>query len=112
MVLNEANKTLRFLKVNASVGLNFVRLCEIQDLLLGRYFDGSWAMRRDGTSQGVYVQFVETPSAAESRVPIRMVVKEWASKKVTRVSRASLDRRNFILAMCLCRASVRLAQAR
>ena len=89
--VHEANKTLRFLKANAAVGLTYVRLGDLPELLLGTYFDGSWATRRDGASQGGYLQFAETRSAAESGAHVRLVVTDWASKKVGRISRASLD---------------------
>ena len=71
--------------------LVFVRFGEIQDLLLGTYFDGSWSTRRDGLSQGGLVQFVVTRSAAEPGAPTLSVIIDWACKKVTRVFRASLD---------------------
>ena len=89
--VHEANKTLRFLKANAAVGLTYVRLGALPELLLGTYFDGSWATRRDGTSQGGYLQFAVTRSAAESGAPVPLVVTDWTSKKVSRISRASLD---------------------
>ena len=63
---HEANKTARFLKANAAVGLTYVRLGGLPELLLGTYFDGSWATRRDGACQGGYLQFAVTRSAAES----------------------------------------------
>ena len=46
--LSEANKTVR-LNVNASVGLSFIKLGDIQDLILRTCFDGSLVTRRDGT---------------------------------------------------------------
>ena len=67
--VHEANKTLRFLKANAAVGLTYVRHGDLPELLLGTYFDGSWATRRDGASQGGYLQFAVTHSAAESGAP-------------------------------------------
>ena len=51
----------------------------------------TWATRRDGASQGGYLQFAVTRSAAESGAPVPLVVTVWASKKVSRISRASLD---------------------
>ena len=60
-------------------------------MLLGTYFDGSWATRRDGASQGGYLQFAVTRSATVSGAPVPLVVTDWASKKVSRISRASLD---------------------
>ena len=89
--VHEANKTLHFLKANAAVGLTYVRLGALPELLLGTYFDGSWATRRDGTSQGGYLQFAVTRSAAESGAPVPLVVTDWTSKKVSRISRALLD---------------------
>ena len=89
--VQEANKTLRFLKANAAVGLTYVRLGALPELLLGTYFDGSWATRRDGASQGGYLQFAVTRSAAESSALVPLVVTDWTSKKVSRISRASLD---------------------
>ena len=69
----------------------YVRLGDLPELLLGTYFDGSWATRRDGTSQGGYLQFAGTRSAAESGALVPLVVTDWASKKASRISRASLD---------------------
>ena len=89
--VHEANKTLRFLKANAAVELTYVRLGALTELSLGTYSDGSWATRRDGASQGGYLQFVMTRSAVESGAPVPLVVTDWASKKVGRISRASLD---------------------
>ena len=89
--MHEANKTLRFLKASAAVGLTYVRLGALPELLLGTYFDGSWATRRDGTSQGGYLQFAVTRSAAETGAPVPLIVTDWTSKKVNRISRASLD---------------------
>ena len=43
-----------------------------------------------GASQGGYLQFAVTRSAAESGAPVPLVV-DWTSKKVSRISRASLD---------------------
>ena len=80
--VHEANKTLRFLKANAAVGLTYVRLGALPELLLGTYFDGSWATRRDGTSQGGYLQFAVTRSAAETGGPVPLIVTDWTSKKV------------------------------
>ena len=82
--VHEANKTLRFLKANAAVGLTYVRLGALPELLLGTYFDGSWATRRDGTSQGGYLQFAVTRSAAETGAPCaikcdRLDIKEGES---------------------------------
>ena len=73
------------------MGLTYVRLGDLPELLLGTYFDGSWATRPDGASQGGYLQFAVTRSAAESGAPVPLVVTDWASKKVSRISRASLD---------------------
>ena len=87
-----ANKTLRFLKANSAVGLTYVRLGDLPEFLLGTDFDGSWATRRDGASQGGYLQFAVTRNAAESGAPVPLVVTDWASKKVSRISRASLGR--------------------
>ena len=64
--VHEGNKTLCFLKANAAVGLTCVRLGGLPELLLGTYFDGSWATRRDGASQGGYLQFAVTRIAAVS----------------------------------------------
>ena len=77
--------------MNAAVGLTYVRLGDLPELLLGTYFGGSWATRREGASQGGYLQFVVTRSAAESGAPVPLVVTDWGSKKVSRISRASLD---------------------
>ena len=44
--MHEAKKTLRFLKANAAVGLTYVRYENLSELLLGTYFDGSWATPR------------------------------------------------------------------
>ena len=73
------------------MGLTYVRLGGLPELLLGTYFDGSWATRRDGASQGGYLQFAMTRSAAESGAPVPLVVTDWTSKKVSRISRASLE---------------------
>ena len=40
--VHEANKTLRFLKANAAVGLTYGRLGDLPEVLLGTYFDGCW----------------------------------------------------------------------
>ena len=61
------------------------------ELLLGTYFDGSWATRRDGASQGGYLQFAVTRSAAESGAPVPFVVTDWTSKKVSRIFSSVLD---------------------
>ena len=51
-----------------------VRLEELQYLLTGTYFDGLCATRREGSSQGGYVQCVVTRSAAESEAPLSLLV--------------------------------------
>ena len=76
--VHEANKTLRLLKANAAMGLTYVILGDLPELLLGTYFDGSWATRRDGASQGGYLQFAVTRIAAESGALVPLVVTDWA----------------------------------
>ena len=92
--VHEANQTLRFLKANAAVGLTYVRLGGLPELLLGTYFDGSWASRRDGASQGGYLQFEVTRSAAESGAPVPLAVTDWTSKKVSRIFSSVTGRRS------------------
>ena len=96
--VHEANETLRFLKANAAVGLTYVRLGGLSELLLGTYFDGSWATRRHGASQGGYLQFAVTRSAAESGAPVpfigcdRLDIKEGESHFSSVFGRRSTSR--------------------
>ena len=89
--VHEANKTLRFLKANAAVGLTYVSLGGLSELLLGTYFDGPWSTRRDGAPQGGYLQFTVTRSAAESGALCHWLRQIGQSKVVSRISRASLN---------------------
>ena len=53
--LREANKALKFSKVNNDVGLQFRPLGEISDMVLVAMSDASWGIRREGHSQGGYL---------------------------------------------------------
>ena len=88
----EPNKSLRFMKTNADVGLTFDAIVEhLKDIRLGLYWDASWATRPDGPSQGGYMIFLTTDAAAKEGYPMPLIIMDWASKKLPRVSRSSLS---------------------
>ena len=88
--LLEANKTLRFVKNNADVGLTYQRLGELSAMRLGVYTDASWASRPGGESQGGYLLFAIGETKAGNGSPTPLIILDWCSRKLTRVSRSSL----------------------
>ena len=53
--LRDANKALKFSKVNNDVGLQFRPLGQISDMVLVAMSDAPWGIRREGHSQGGYL---------------------------------------------------------
>ena len=53
--LVELNKSLRFMKANADVGLVYDAIVEnLTEMRLGLYWGASWATKPEGSSQGGY----------------------------------------------------------
>ena len=53
--LRDANKSLKFAKMNNDVELQFRPLGQISDMVLVAMSDASWGIRREGHSQGGYL---------------------------------------------------------
>ena len=88
----ELNKGQRFMKASADVGLTFDAIADrLGEVRIGIYWDASWATRPDGSSQGGYMIFLTTDEAIKDGYPMPLVVIDWASKKLPRVSRIALS---------------------
>ena len=90
--LLELNKALRFMKNNADIPLRFAKVADgvYKKLRFGSYFDAAWAVRPDGTSQGGYLIFVISEDDMDQGTACLLVCLDYASKKLTRISRSSL----------------------
>ena len=53
--LRDANKALKFAKMNNDVGLQLRALGQISDMVLAAMSDASWGIRGEGRSQGGYL---------------------------------------------------------
>ena len=88
------NKTLRFAKRWSRNVKEFVLTLRkhgesLEQLRFGVYTDASWSVRPDGSSQGGYLIFVATASAAEleSEKPFPLTILDW----LPRMCRSSLS---------------------
>ena len=90
-VAEAANKTLRFGKSNADIGLTFQRLGPLEDLRLLSISDAAWGVRSDHLSQGGYFVLLTHKKALEGEPDQPYVIIDWRSFKLPRVSRSSLN---------------------
>ena len=118
----ESNRTLRFAKENADVGLIYKPLCDVSKLRLVAMFDASFNARPDGSSQGGYMVIL-VPDEALTNVESWFHVLDWRSLKLPRVARSSLaaeaqaaaqaaDSVDYVCRFweCLCSPGLRLAE--
>ena len=89
--LLEANKLLRFLKESDDIVLRYQALGELASLRLGVYFDAGWAVRPNGDSQGAYIIYAIDEPAIDTGNPRPLLILDWASKRIPRVSPSSLS---------------------
>ena len=79
--LLDGNKNLRFLKTNGDLGLHYSYIGPWSELRLGVYWDGSWASRPDGSSQGGHMLFAILDARVDDGAPTPLVILEWTSRK-------------------------------
>eukprot|EP00435_Cladocopium_sp_Y103_P060878 s209_g22.t1 len=88
-VVQEANKLLRFSKLNSDVKLQYEYLGEVADLRLVCQFDAAFGVRRDSSSQGGWITMLIHKDAFEGQeCPYHVL--DWKSSKLPRVTRSSL----------------------
>ena len=87
--ITELNRTLKFAKENADVGLQFMPLGDIKNLRLVTMFDASFSARPDGSSQGGYMVML-VPEHTLTNTEDWFHLLEWRSLKLPRVARSSL----------------------
>ena len=77
----EGNKNLRFLKANGDIGLHYSYVGPWSELRLGVYWDGSWASRPDGASQGGHMVVTIHDARIGDGTPTPLVIIDWQSWK-------------------------------
>ena len=87
--IQDANRLLKFAKLNADVALCYERLCEVQDLRLVTMVDAAFGIRRDGSSQGGYLTMLVSKSVFDGTEGAYHII-DWRSSKLPRVTRSSL----------------------
>eukprot|EP00435_Cladocopium_sp_Y103_P037857 s79_g10.t1 len=88
--LREANKALKFSKMNNDVGLQFRPMGQISDMVLVAMSDASWGIRREGPNQGGYL-VVLAPKEILKGEATNYVILDWRNFRLPRVSRSSLN---------------------
>ena len=88
--LRDANKALKFSKVNNDVGLQFRPLGQISDMVLVAMSDTSWGIWREGHSQGGYLLML-APKEILVGETTNYIILDWRSFRLPRVSRSSLN---------------------
>ena len=88
--LRDANKALKFSKVNNDVGLQFRPLGQISDMVLVAMSDASWGIRREGHSQGGYLLMLAPKEILDGETT-NYIILDWRSFRLPRVSRSSLN---------------------
>ena len=56
--IQDANRLLKFAKLNSDVSLCYEHLCCLEDLRLVTMVDAAFGIRRDGSSQGGYLMML------------------------------------------------------
>ena len=87
--LRDANKALKFSKVNNDVGLQFRPLGQISDMVLVAMSDASWGIRREGHSQNHLLMLA--PKEILDGETTNYIILHWRSFRLPRVSRSSLN---------------------
>ena len=90
-VAEAANKTLRFGKSNADIGLIFQLLGPLEDLCFLSISDAAWGVRSDHLSQGGYFILLTHKKALQGEPDQPYVTIDWRSFKLPRASRSSLN---------------------
>ena len=88
--ITEANKLLQFAKDNKDVSLRYSNICSADKLRMVGMFDASFAIRRDGSSQGGFLLML-VPSSTFEGVESEYHLVDWRSFKLPRVARSSLS---------------------
>ena len=86
--VQNANKALRFAKMNQDVGLLFQKLGDVKDLCMIAVSDAAWGVRKDRKSQGGYLVLKD---AMNGKADQSYIVLDWRSFKLPRNSRSSLN---------------------
>jgi len=89
--LVEANKLVRITKETEHLRLRFCQLCSLPDLRWGEYFGAAWMVRRNQDSQAGHLISAIPDAAMVSGEAISLVVGDWVSRKIPRVSGSSLS---------------------
>ena len=89
--IQEANKTLRFMKSNSDVGVRAKPIAtSMKDVRFVVMTDAAWGVRVDGTSQGGYLILAMHKDTLAGKSGSYSVI-DWRSWKLPRVSRSSLS---------------------
>ena len=87
--IQDANKLLKFAKMNSDVSLNYERLCGLEESRLVTMVDAAFGVRRDGSSQGGYLTILVSKNTFDGvEGPYHVI--DWRSSKLPRVARSSL----------------------
>ena len=87
--IQDANRLLKFAKLNADVSLCYEHLCGLEDLRLVTMVDAAFGIRRDGSSQGGHLMLL-IPKTTFDGVEGPYHVIDWRSSKLPRMARSSL----------------------
>ena len=87
--IHDANRLLKFAKLNADVALCYERICDVQDLRLVTMVDAAFGIRRDGSSQGGYLTMLVSKDVFDGTEGAYHII-DWRSSKLPRVARSSL----------------------
>ena len=90
-IIKQANKTLRFAKMNSDSRLQFHPLGKEEDLCMIGMSDAAWGVRRNSQSQGGYIVLLAHKRVLEGEMDQKYVILDWRSSKLPRVSRSSLN---------------------
>ena len=87
--IQDANRLLKFAKLNSHLALNYEYLGPVGELRLVTMFDAAFCVRRDSASQGGYITMLVNEKALRGEESSYHVL-DWKSSKLPRVTRSSL----------------------
>ena len=87
--IQDANRLLKFAKLNSDMSLNYEYLGPVGELRLVTMFDAAFCVRRDSASQGGYITILVNEKALRGEES-KYHVLDWKSSKLPRVTRSSL----------------------
>lgn len=79
--MQDANKPLKFAKLNSDVSPNYERLCGLEELRLVTMVDAAFGVGRDGWSQGGYLTMLVSKNTVDGvEGPYHVI--DWRSSKL------------------------------